>query len=382
MGMITEDNVLLLGGQMIHLSTPLDAKTLYVIMKAFSEYIWRCQLYGNNPSVVIALSILFAVMFGYRSVIESMLGARVGGENEPQKGSPEESYLFRARQVAQGRLPELAENNLFTPPLILLHFTLFTLAVTNNINGIALLILELKGISTSLEEKSTWGSISGASREGHTPLVALWLSEDPSNHGPVFLMAIYEGHLEIVNLFLEEDSLRNIISQKEVCSCWCHNPLIYTTAEGHLNIVNRLLEAGADADPQHIDTSCPQCVEEMGGHRSSKTNTNSCTPLEFAAHFGNLPILNRLLEMGACVSKETGSCWKRCSPLSHAAEQGHLHILDRLLELDKELHSLVYSLERAIKRRQVPAVEILLEVVTRAKCTTSGTRKIGVTSLF
>lgn len=280
---------------------------LYVIMKVFSEYIWRCQLYGNNPSVVIALSILFAVMFGYRSVIESMLGARMGGENEPQKGSPEESYLFRARQVAQGRLPELAENNLFTPPLILLHFTLFTLAVTNNINGIALLILELKGISTSLEEKSTWGSISGAAREGHTPLVALWLSEDPSNHGPVFLMAIYEGHLEIVNLFLEEDSLRNIISQKEVCSCWCHNPLIYTTAEGHLNIVNRLLEAGADADPQHIDTSCPQCVEEMGGHRSSKTNTNSCTPLEFAAHFGNLPILNRLLEMGACVSKETGS---------------------------------------------------------------------------
>lgn len=40
---------------------------------------------ANNPSVVIALSAPFSVMLGYQAVIESMLGAGVGGKMNSRK---------------------------------------------------------------------------------------------------------------------------------------------------------------------------------------------------------------------------------------------------------------------------------------------------------
>lgn len=100
-----------------------------------------------------------------------------------------------------------AENDLFPPrPLIHPASTILLGQWKTIKNGIALLLLELKGITTSLEEKNTWGSISGAAREGHKPLVALWLSEDPLKlyYKPAFLEATHKGHLETVNLFFGE----------------------------------------------------------------------------------------------------------------------------------------------------------------------------------
>lgn len=168
---------------------------------------------------------------------------------------------------------------------------------------------------------------------------------------------------------MEKDSLRGIISQNGLCSCSDnHTLLFYATAGGHLNIVNRLLKAGAGANPQPGDTNCHHCGEGMCEPLPEVLqDMGFCTALDCAAEIGNSPILNRLLEMGACVSWQLNGCWKRCSPLSHAAENGHIHIVNRLLELDKELHSLSYSLERAIYRGQVPAVEMLLELVTTRK---------------
>lgn len=146
-------------------------------------------------------------MLGYQAVIESMLGAGVGGENELQKGSLEESYPFRARQVAQGMLRGFAENDHFPPrPLIHPASTIFTWAVENNKKWYCTSIIRAQGHHNEPRGEEHMGSISGAAREGHKPLVALWLSEDPLKlyYKSAFLEATHKGHLETVNLFFGE----------------------------------------------------------------------------------------------------------------------------------------------------------------------------------
>jgi hypothetical protein len=200
----------------------VDVKTLHVTMEAFSEYIWPCQRYDNNSEVVIGLSALVAVKFGYQSVIESMLEGKTGLDNELKKGSPEESYPYRARQIAQDSLRKPTENDVLEVDLYP-SLTLFTWAVHTHRSDIALLILELKGITMSLEEKNTWDSLPGAAREGNSALVTLWLSEDPlidlSTMGCVWAFgdAVTRGHLEVVNSFLDKGFSDTSVGVNEMC---------------------------------------------------------------------------------------------------------------------------------------------------------------------
>jgi ankyrin repeat protein len=126
--------------------------------------------------------------------------------------------------------------------------------------------------------------------------------KDYSRRTP-FHLASRNGHLNVLNRLVELGASVNEITY----AGWA--PLHLASANGHLNVINRLAELGA--------------------YVNEKANDGE-TPLHIAAQKGHLDVVSRLVELGASVNERTGNGE---TPLHIASKDGHVSIIDLLVEL-------------------------------------------------
>lgn len=152
----------------------------------------------------------------------------------------------------------------------------------------------------------------------HVVSVLLLTITLPSKGGRAFLKAVTNGHAKVVGKFLEAgaDANADTLTHGPITpnsfipnslTMGHRTALSYAAGGGHLNIVVRLLIAGADVD-----------VQCEGGK----------TALSYAAEGGHLNIVETLLTAGAHVNVP---CQRGRTALSYAAERDYLDIVEKLL---------------------------------------------------
>ena len=144
------------------------------------------------------------------------------------------------------------------------------------------------------------------------------------------------------------DDVRVLLHDREVDVNGAENfngrrtALIAASSEGHVNIVELLLEYGANTEAQCLDSNhtalmlaCQgdhiSTVEVLLGHGAIIDNYNnvSCSPLYESCRLGHEDVTILLLEAGA---NPNGTCRKgRYLPLLRACEQGYSKVVQQLL---------------------------------------------------
>merc|ERR1711871_1004842 len=117
--------------------------------------------------------------------------------------------------------------------------------------------------------------------------------------------AIIRQNLEQVNFFLNKDGF-NV--NKAADAGHKGTPLFGAAFQGSLEIVNALLDKGANVD-----------IADKYGY----------TPLYIASSRGHLKVVNALLDKGADITKEDN--WGY-TPLDAACHSGHLEVVSALLD--------------------------------------------------
>ncbi|EED23384.1 ankyrin repeat-containing protein, putative [Talaromyces stipitatus ATCC 10500] len=170
---------------------------------------------------------------------------------------------------------------------------------------------------------------------------AMRYSKDPGMNA--MHLAAFNGHQEILSLItVNEQGAINRVDRSGT------NALQWACLRGHFDIVQRLLEKGANvnakggkygnalyaaAEGGHIHIV--QTLLEKGANVNAQDKING-SALQAAAYEGHLEIVERLLEKGADVSAKGG---RYGNALQAAAYRGHLEIIERLLEKGADVNA-------------------------------------------
>jgi ankyrin repeat protein len=166
---------------------------------------------------------------------------------------------------------------------------------------------------------------------------------------PSLQAAAKEGHLEVVEKLLEAKADVNAAPER-----WYGRTALQAAAEGgHFEVVEKLLEAKADinAAPASWGGRTALQAAAEGGHLEvveklleAKADVNAAaswdgrTALRAAAEGGHLEVVEKLLGAKADVNAAPAS-WKGRTALQAAAEGGHLEVVEKLLEAKADVNA-------------------------------------------
>ncbi|KAF7592995.1 hypothetical protein BBP40_012154 [Aspergillus hancockii] len=213
-------------------------------------------------------------------------------------------------------------------------------AAKNGQTAIAEQLLE-RGAKIDLYTKFTRGTpLSQAAWEGHEAVARLLLDKganpnfcDTSEWLPL-KMAAFRGFEAIVKLLLEREANIGITG-----------PLHEAAENGHVAVVELLLNKGVDPNCQHGRQGTPlhlaaerghEAVVEMlidqGADPNSQDQFDSKTPLHKAAGAGHKAVVKLLLDSGANPDVDFQGIYRGETPLHHAAQAGHEAATNLLLD--------------------------------------------------
>jgi ankyrin repeat protein len=246
------------------------------------------------------------------------------------------------------------------------------LAVANEYADLVQLLLE-QGANVEAEATSKGTALSVAVRHGNEAIVRLLLDQYArietrvkSNKIP-FLCALDADHANIIRLLLERGAGLNAI----IFSHTHHSALSWSAANGYEDIVQLLLDKGADIEAKVLGrTSLSWAVGK--GHLNvvklladkgadTEAEYQGRTSLSWAAGEGHLDIVKLLLNKGAEVEAANEPGW---TPLSWAAGEGHLDIVKLLLDKGADIEAKVQgrtSLSWAAGEGHLDIVKLLLD---------------------
>ncbi|CAK9040607.1 unnamed protein product [Durusdinium trenchii] len=158
-----------------------------------------------------------------------------------------------------------------------------------------------------------------------------------TGHPPVLPMssAAAQGYLEVVRLLLEAGADKNAANQDGATA------LIKAAANGHLEVVRVLLEAGADKIAAKQDGAAALMIAAQNGHLEAvralleagadkiAAKQDGAAALMIAAQNGHLEVVRALLEAGA---DKNAAMQNGATALIMAADNGHLEVVRVLLD--------------------------------------------------
>ena len=164
-----------------------------------------------------------------------------------------------------------------------------------------------KGFDVRLTQQNLEYFINGAAERGHAHLIAITLDSELTSQsvlGSGLRSAAEGGHLEIVERLLQANADVNATAP-----IYGDTVLQLAAARGHLEVVERLLQAKADVNLHAY---------------------NSKTALQDAAAGGHLEVVERLLQANANVNTTAGKYAGGKTALEAATAGGHREIVERL----------------------------------------------------
>lgn len=191
-----------------------------------------------------------------------------------------------------------------------------------------------------------------------------------------FIVAAGTGCTEVVELLLEKGADVNLKGrapdfEEGRLSC---SPLIYAIHNGHDNIAKLLLDKGADPSLSCEDGYlCPILIAVDSGRTNivellldNGANVNmqgfdygfwdgdlGCTPLILASHHGHIGMVKSLLRRGADANPNFDmEDGKHCSPLIEAVTGGHAEIVKLLLDNSAHINALAFAPMHSIEDEQ------------------------------
>ncbi|MBA3954125.1 ankyrin repeat domain-containing protein [Candidatus Dependentiae bacterium] len=206
---------------------------------------------------------------------------------------------------------------------------------------------------------------------------------DKKNHTLLYVAA-KNGHLDLVQLLLDKGANRDGSEGDEFydgCNIYAYDyrtPLHAAAKKGHLAIVELLLAKGAQVNsclyddlilPVHLaakneHSAVVKLLIEHGTDIDSRTVSGySC--LALAAETGNNLLVRLLLSKGASVNDADGNTY--VAPLYVAAQKGHLALVELLLAEGADVTECVYphksnltALYGAAENGHLPVIKLLL----------------------
>jgi len=188
------------------------------------------------------------------------------------------------------------------------------------------------------------------------------------SHGTPLHAASYEGHLDVVRLFLDHGADVNTKNAHK------GTPLCSAYAGGHVEIMQLLLDCGADADASHDNDPILKHASDYGRvkavhlllQHNANVNGTGClsnwTALHSASYFGHLKVVKLLLEHGAEINALSKA---HNTPLRLASQSGHLEVVQILLEHGADVHirgeSNWTSFQAATSGNHIEVAQLLLE---------------------
>jgi len=183
-------------------------------------------------------------------------------------------------------------------------------------------------------------------------------------------IASEQGHRDVVELLLDEGADVNAKSYKN------RTPLYGASANGHRDIAQLLLDKGAEVDARSVEGATPLYIASQQGHSEivrillnmdADVNAKSeevAPALSIASEEGHSDIVNMLLDKGANVNaKSAGN--KGATALITASQNGHEAIVQALLakgaNVDESTVHRVTALHSACVYGRTNIVRILLD---------------------
>lgn len=214
-----------------------------------------------------------------------------------------------------------------------------------------------------------------ASKNGLLPVVSSLLAHgadinDGNDKGETPLMiACQKGHTFVVqHLLLQPD----VFDESHDYSS--DSPLLRASKEGHVDIVEMLLDHGVSVNARNREWSALMSACETGKvdvvdrllHRGASVNAFSSTghsPLGLACFNGCLGIVDRLILFGAQINRREDEFSE--VPIVKASEKGHADVVGRLVSCGADVDARGFfggsALFEACKRGHVDVARILLK---------------------
>ncbi|RUS77619.1 hypothetical protein EGW08_014619 [Elysia chlorotica] len=211
----------------------------------------------------------------------------------------------------------------------------------------ALRFLVEKGAAINRRDIDNYTPLLLAATYGNTDAVELLLQKGADFHAQdkhdktAIFLAAEENKIQVLKKLLSKPRVKQLINESD---CYDNSPLHIAAKQGYLDIVQCLLENGADLDDKNEEEETPLHLAAKHGRTNIvreliKTDTtivndedeNSNTALHLAAQCGHYKVVKLLLDLGADVSARNYNAW---TPLDLAASKGWTRTCSVLLEED------------------------------------------------